>query len=65
MTQVIILIILILINGFFAASEMAFVSLNDAKIGKEISVYGIGMKVFFILTKILPHKFFIKIMRYS
>lgn len=40
-------------------------ALNDAKIGKEISVYGIGMKVFFVLTKILPHKFFIKIMRYS
>lgn len=35
MTPVIILIVLILINGFFAASEMAFVSLNDAKIAKQ------------------------------
>lgn len=30
--QVIILLILILINAFFAASEIAFISLNDAKI---------------------------------
>lgn len=30
--QVVILIILILINAFFAASEIAFISLNDAKI---------------------------------
>ena len=30
--QIIILIILILINAFFAASEIAFISLNDAKI---------------------------------
>lgn len=32
MMQVAILIILILINAFFAASEIAFISLNDAKI---------------------------------
>lgn len=32
MMQVVILIILILINAFFAASEIAFISLNDAKI---------------------------------
>ena len=30
--QIIILLILILINAFFAASEIAFISLNDAKI---------------------------------
>ena len=30
--QILILIILVLINAFFAASEMAFVTLNDAKI---------------------------------
>ena len=30
--QVVILLILILINAFFAASEIAFISLNDAKI---------------------------------
>ena len=35
MIQVLVLIILILLNAFFAASEMAFVSLNDAKIEKE------------------------------
>ena len=33
--QIIVLIILIALNAFFAASEMAFVSLNDAKIEKE------------------------------
>ena len=32
MTPIILLIILILINGFFAAAEIAFISLNDAKI---------------------------------
>ncbi len=32
MMQLIILIILILINAFFAASEIAFISLNDTKI---------------------------------
>lgn len=31
--QIVVLILLILINAFFAALEMAFVSLNDAKIG--------------------------------
>lgn len=35
MSQVVILIILILINGFFAASEIAFISLNDVKISKQ------------------------------
>ena len=33
--QIIVLIILIALNAFFAAAEMAFVSLNDAKIEKE------------------------------
>ena len=33
--QIIILIILILLNAYFAASEMAYISLNDAKIEKE------------------------------
>ena len=32
MTPIILLIILIVINGFFAATEIAFISLNDAKI---------------------------------
>ena len=35
-TSIFILIILILINAFFAATEIAFISLNDAKI--EIQV---------------------------
>ena len=34
-TQLIILIILIALNAFFAASEIAFISLNDAKIEKQ------------------------------
>ena len=33
--QIMILVILILINAFFAASEIAFISLNDAKIEKQ------------------------------
>ena len=35
MSQVVVLMILILINGFFAASEIAFISLNDVKISKQ------------------------------
>ena len=35
MIQILVLIILISLNAFFAASEMAFISLNDAKIEKE------------------------------
>ena len=31
-TQILVLIILIGLNAFFAASEIAFISLNDAKI---------------------------------
>ena len=32
--QIVILILLILVNAYFAASEIAFISLNDAKIQK-------------------------------
>lgn len=35
MPQIIVLAILILINAFFAATEIAFISLNDAKIEKQ------------------------------
>ena len=35
MIQILVLILLIALNAFFAAAEMAFVSLNDAKIEKE------------------------------
>ena len=34
-TQIIVLIILILLNAYFAATEIAFISLNDAKIEKN------------------------------
>ena len=36
LTSIIILIILILINAFFAATEIAFISLNDAKIDIQV-----------------------------
>ena len=32
MAQLVVLIILIFVNAFFAAAEIAFISLNDAKI---------------------------------
>lgn len=35
LSQIIVLVILILLNAFFAASEIAFISLNDAKIEKQ------------------------------
>ena len=35
MSQIIVLAILILINAFFAATEIAFISINDAKIEKQ------------------------------
>lgn len=35
MIQILVLVLLIALNAFFAAAEMAFVSLNDAKIEKE------------------------------
>lgn len=34
-TQIIILVILILLNAYFAATEIAFISLNDAKVEKD------------------------------
>ena len=34
-SQIIFLIILILLNAYFAATEIAFISLNDAKIEKQ------------------------------
>ncbi len=33
--QILIIIILILLNAFFAAAEIAFISLNDAKIDMQ------------------------------
>ena len=35
LTQIIVLVILVLFNAYFAATEIAFISLNDAKIEKE------------------------------
>lgn len=37
-SQIGILIILILLNAFFASSEMAFISLNDAKVAKQAKI---------------------------
>ncbi len=34
-SQLLVLVILILVNAYFAASEIAFISLNDAKIEKQ------------------------------
>ena len=34
-TQIMMLILLIALNAFFAASEIAFISLNDARIEKQ------------------------------
>ena len=34
-SQLIVLVILILLNAYFAASEIAFISLNDAKVAKQ------------------------------
>lgn len=56
LSQIIILIILIMINAFFAASEIAFISLNDAKIEKQAKE---GNKKAKIIEKMLqtPSKF--------
>ena len=35
LSQLIVLVILIALNAYFAASEIAFISLNDAKIEKQ------------------------------
>ena len=35
LSQLVILVILIFLNAFFAASEIAFISLNDVKIEKQ------------------------------
>ena len=35
-SQLIFLVILILLNAYFAATEIAFISLNDAKIEKQV-----------------------------
>lgn len=40
--QILILVILILINAFFAASEIAFISLNDAKRNAICCLYDSG-----------------------
>ena len=38
-TEILLLIILIGLNAFFAATEIAFISLNDTKIEKEAKEY--------------------------
>ena len=41
-SQIFILLILILLNAYFAASEIAFISLNDATVADLIKLPGIG-----------------------
>lgn len=36
LSEILLLVLLILLNGFFAASEIAFISLNDARIEKQV-----------------------------
>ena len=36
--QILALVILVLFNAYFAASEMAYISLNDNKIAKQAKV---------------------------
>ena len=38
--QILILVVLIALNAFFAASEIAFISLNDNKIEKQAKELG-------------------------
>lgn len=44
--------------------NVVFKALDDARLGKELSVFGNTMKIFRILSKMLPHKLFIDGMRY-
>ena len=34
-SQIMVLVVLIFLNAFFAAAEIAFISLNDAKVSKQ------------------------------
>ena len=56
LSQMIVLLILILLNAFFAATEIAFISLNDAKIEKQAKE---GVKKAKQISKMLknPSKF--------
>ena len=56
MIQIFVLILLIALNAFFAASEMAFVSLNDAKIEKEAKAGNKKAKQIYKMVK-EPSKF--------
>ena len=42
--------------------KVARKALMDSCVGKSISIYGILMKLFFLLCKVLPHKLILKIM---
>lgn len=37
-------------------------ALRDSMMGKTVSIYGMGMKAFFLLTKLLPHEWLLRIM---
>ena len=61
MSRLLLLIVLIFANAFFAAAEIAFISLNDAKIelmakegdkkARKIRKMLANMKIFFIVLK--------------
>lgn len=44
--------------------NVVFKALDDARFGKELSVFGNTMKAFRLISKMLPHKLFIDGMRY-
>lgn len=44
--------------------NVVFKALDDARLGKELSVFGNTMKVFRLISKLFPHKIFIDGMRY-
>lgn len=43
--------------------NVVFKALDDARLGKDVSVYGNTMKVFRILSKVVPHRLFIDFMK--
>ena len=43
------------------AKKVVACAINDVAVGNELSVYGIKMKAFRVMAKIIPHKFLMKI----
>lgn len=42
--------------------KVAAQAMRDSMMGKAVSVYGLSMKGFFLLTKVLPHSLLLKIL---